>query len=235
MQLFYHPLLHQDQQQVQFSKQESQHIVKVLRKQIGDKIEVTNGKGDWFLCEIINAQPKSCGIQILEHQQHAKNHDYYLHMLVAPTKSNDRFEWFLEKATELGVDEITPILTENSERKRIKLERYEKIILDAMKQSLQFHLPKINNLTPFEDILQVEAQQKFIAHCEEQLKSDLYKAISHHKSYALLIGPEGDFSSTEIAAALQNKFQPVSLGSNRLRTETAAIAACHSFSIKNSN
>ncbi|GGE20082.1 16S rRNA (uracil(1498)-N(3))-methyltransferase [Psychroflexus salis] len=235
MQLFYHSLLNLECKQVVFSKHESQHIVKVLRKQVGDEIEVTNGLGDWFLCKITQAQPKACHIEILKHKYYPKNHNYVLHMLVAPTKSNDRFEWFLEKATEIGVDEITPILTENSERKRIKIERYEKIILSAMKQSLQFHLPKINNLTRFENALNVNSQVKYIAHCEDYLKQqDLLHAIVPHQNYAILIGPEGDFSSQEIQAALKHNFKAIRLGKNRLRTETAAIVACHTFSIKNS-
>lgn len=235
MQLFYHSDLSINQQNVPFSKLESQHIVKVLRKQVGDEIEVTNGRGDWFKCKITSTQVKHCHIEVTEHKVYPKNHDYYLHMLVAPTKSNDRFEWFLEKATEIGVDEITPILTENSERKRIKIERYQKIMLSAMKQSLQFHLPKLNNLTPFEMALGVEAKQKWIAHCyENHFKNELVKVVKPKQTYALFIGPEGDFSNNEIEKALQHQLEAVSLGKNRLRTETAAITACHSIAIKNS-
>lgn len=234
MQLFYHPDLSPLQQQVVFDAVESQHIIRVLRKKVGDEIEVTNGKGDWFNCRIIQAQSKSCKIEVIAHQAYAKHHDYHLHMLVSPTKSNDRFEWFLEKATEIGVDEITPILTENSERKRIKLDRYQKIILSAMKQSLQFHLPKLNDLTPFKDILSIEADQKWIAHCfENEKRNELFSLVKPNQTYVLFIGPEGDFSLNEIKLALQHQFEAVSLGKNRLRTETAAITACHSVAIKN--
>ncbi|GGE42286.1 16S rRNA (uracil(1498)-N(3))-methyltransferase [Psychroflexus planctonicus] len=236
MQLFFHSDLSKNQQQADFSKIESQHIVKVLRKQVGDEIEVTNGQGDWFLCKITMAQTKRCQIEVLAHKYYPKNHQYYLHMLVAPTKSNDRFEWFLEKATEIGVDEITPILTENSERKHIKIERYQKIILSAMKQSLQFHLPKLNDLTAFENILSIEADQKWIAHCyEDENRTELFRSVNPKQNYLLCIGPEGDFSLDEVKLALQHNFEAVSLGKNRLRTETAAISACHSIAIKNSN
>lgn len=234
MQLFYHPDLSPLQQSVIFDAVESQHIVRVLRKKVGEEIEVTNGNGDWFNCRITQAQNKKCQIEVIAHQAFAKQHDYYLHMLVSPTKNNDRFEWFLEKATEIGVDEITPILTENSERKRIKLERYQKIVLSAMKQSLQYHLPKLNDLTLFKDVLSIEADQKWIAHCHEDEKREaLFRKIKPNQNYVLFIGPEGDFSLNEVELALQHQFGAVSLGKNRLRTETAAISACHSVSIKN--
>jgi 16S rRNA (uracil1498-N3)-methyltransferase len=234
MQLFFHPDLSEHIQQATFPKVESQHIVRVLRKQIGDEIEVTNGRGDWFLCKISMAQTKACKIEVLNHKAYAKPHDYYLHILVAPTKSNERFEWFLEKATEIGVDEITPLLTENSERKRIKLERYQKIILSAMKQSLQFHLPKLNDLTTFKDSLSAEADQKWIAHCNEDVdRKSLFNSVQPQQKYILYIGPEGDFSVDEVNLALQHDCKAISLGKNRLRTETAAIVACHTVAIKN--
>lgn len=234
MQLFFQPDLYKNKQFADFDKVESQHIVKVLRKQVGDEIEVTNGKGDWFKCKIITTQTKRCQVEVVSHQFYPKNHDYYLHMLVAPTKSNDRFEWFLEKATEIGVDEITPILTDNSERKRIKIERYQKILLSAMKQSLQFHLPKLNHLTAFKNVLSTRADQKWIAHCYEDLaRNELFLSVQPKQTYLLCIGPEGDFSLDEVHLALQHQFEAVSLGKNRLRTETAAITACHSVAIKN--
>lgn len=236
MQLFYLPDMTKSTEQSVFSKVESQHIVKVLRKSVGDEVEVTNGKGDLFTCQITHAHYKACQIKIIAHQYFSKAHDYYLHMLVAPTKSNDRFEWFLEKATEIGVDEITPILTENAERKTVKIDRYQKIVLSAMKQSLQYHLPKLNSMTSFSEIVSLQAEQKYIAHCHAELSREaLFKQVKPHQKIILCIGPEGDFSLKEIKLALSNGFEPVSLGTTRLRTETAAITACHSVSIKNAS
>lgn len=234
MQLFYLPNINSAHPQAEFPKMESQHIVKVLRKKVGDNIKVTNGKGDVFTCQITNAHHKACKINITAHKHYSKSHNYYLHMLVAPTKSNDRFEWFLEKATEIGIDEITPILTDNAERKHIKIDRYQKIVLSAMKQSLQYHLPKINSMTPFSELLNIEGNQKYIAHCHSELyRESLFEKIKANQKIILCIGPEGDFSINEVKLAVEHGFDAVSLGANRLRTETAAITACHSVFIKN--
>ncbi|MGM0634878.1 MAG: 16S rRNA (uracil(1498)-N(3))-methyltransferase [Bacteroidota bacterium] len=234
MQLFYHPELYETNKSAVFDKDESRHIIKVLRKKTGDELHITNGKGDLFLCKIIDDNPKKCGLEVLKLVEHSPSKKHYLHLLVAPTKTNDRFEWFLEKATELGIDEITPILTQNSERKKIKLERYEKVLVSAMKQSLQYTKPALNQLTPFNEVInQLQATQKFIAHCQDDHKASFYESVDQNTSVALLIGPEGDFSSDEIIKAEKNEFKTVSLGKTRLRTETAAIAACHSFALKN--
>ncbi len=226
MQLFYNPSLDNSFKQFSFSSDESKHIVKVLRKKEADVLNITNGKGYLFEAEIIDANPKKCKAQIVSTEKTiARLHS--LHLAVAPTKMNDRFEWFLEKATEIGVTEITPILCEHSERKVIKPERLEKVLQSAMKQSLQTYLPKLNQLTSYQDFLKsANGDLKFIAHCEEEEKEELKRRLAADKDVVILIGPEGDFSNTEIQLAYTNGFVPVSLGKNRLRTETAAIYAC---------
>lgn len=233
MQLFYAPELESNAQQFTFDKEESRHISKVLRKKEGDTLYITNGKGWLFDAEIINADIKSCVVNIKDaNLEYKKN--YYLHMAVAPTKMNDRFEWFLEKATEIGIDEITPIICDHSERKTIKIERYEKILQAAMKQSLNCYIPKLNDAINFTSFLDEKREgQLFIAHCEEQEKYDLKRKIMADNKVLILIGPEGDFSLNEIKTAVDNGFTPVSLSDNRLRTETAAIVACHIVSLAN--
>lgn len=233
MQLFYSPDINSDSKQYTFSKEESKHIVKVLRKKEGDILSITNGKGYLFTVEIFIADTKKCLVQINTVEQY-KKHNYKLHIAIAPTKMNDRMEWFLEKATEIGIDEITPVFCDNSERKIIKKDRFEKIIQSAMKQSLQMQLPKLNDAISFKQFVNQEfAGQTYIAHCEEQEKTQLQSLISPNESYTILIGPEGDFSVKEIELALSNNFNPVALGNTRLRTETAGIVACHTVALKN--
>jgi 16S rRNA (uracil1498-N3)-methyltransferase len=159
---------------------------------------------------------------------------FSLHLAVAPTKMNDRYEWFLEKATEIGIEEITPIICDNSERKVVKLERFEKILQSAMKQSLQCYLPKLNQPVSYKDFVDTSfSTTKFIAHCEETDKKSLKSQLKNNDDTLILIGPEGDFSVKEIEMALAADFIPVTLGNTRLRTETAAIAACHSVAFVN--
>ncbi|MFK7834502.1 MAG: 16S rRNA (uracil(1498)-N(3))-methyltransferase [Winogradskyella sp.] len=234
MQLFYNPNISENDTHFSFDKDESKHIAKVLRKNLGDVLQITNGKGWLFTAEITRAEPKHCSVSIIAQQFKAKR-NYNLHLAVAPTKMNDRYEWFLEKATEIGIDSITPIICDHSERKVIKTERFEKIIQSAMKQSLQCYLPKLNATITFKDFINQDfTNQLFIAHCEEtdrkSLKSQLQTTAT---DYTILIGPEGDFSVKEIEMALQRDFIPVTLGKTRLRTETAAIAACHSVAFAN--
>jgi len=233
MQLFYSPDINSDSKQYTFSKEESKHIVKVLRKKESDTLSITNGEGDLFTVEIIIADTKKCIVQINTVEQ-KKGHNYKLHIAIAPTKMNDRMEWFLEKATEIGIDEITPLFCDNSERKIIKKDRFEKIIQSAMKQSLQMQLPKLNDPISFKHFVnQKFTGQTYIAHCEEQEKTQLQSLVSRNDSYTILIGPEGDFSIKEIELALNNNFKPVALGNTRLRTETAGIVACHTIALKN--
>ena len=233
MQLFYNPDLTKDSSQIKFDKDESRHIIKVLRKNNGDVLHITNGKGLLFTSSIIENHLKHCVAEITKIESKAKP-KYQLHLAVAPTKMNDRYEWFLEKATEIGVTEITPIICEHSERKRIKLERYEKIIQSALKQSLQCYLPKLNDPIDFKEFInQKFPNQKFIAHCEDFNKQSIKQVIKANKDVVILIGPEGDFSVKEIEIATKNNFIPVTLGETRLRTETAAIVACHSVVFAN--
>jgi len=233
MQLFYNPDINTNTDVFSFDKEESKHVVKVLRKKETDILHVTNGLGFLFTTEIIFASEKKCTVKIVQSEFHQPT-DFYLHLAVAPTKMNDRFEWFLEKATEIGIHEITPIVCEHSERKIIKTERFAKIIESAMKQSLQFHLPKLNEPISLKEFInQNHDGNLFIAHCEETEKRLLKESVSKNQKYTLLIGPEGDFSEKEITLALNNKYIPVSLGNTRLRTETAAVVACHSIVFAN--
>ncbi len=228
MQLFYNPSISADIQEFAFDKEESKHIIKVLRKKTGDILHVTNGLGFIFQTEIILAIETKCTVKIVQVKK-ANPRNFHLHLAVAPTKMNDRYEWFLEKATEIGVSEITPIICDHSERKQIKLDRFEKIVVSAMKQSNQYYLPKLNEAITFKELMKNEHQgQLLIAHCEETNKKLLKEIVQPQSDVTILIGPEGDFSTNEIEIALHNSFIPISLGHNRLRTETAAIVACHS-------
>lgn len=229
MQLFYNPDINIDSSEFSFDKEESKHISKVLRKKEGDILFVTNGLGNLFHSEIILASEKKCTVKITKTETQ-KPTEFYTHIAVAPTKMNERFEWFLEKSTEIGIHEITPIICDHSERKLIKTERFDKIIQSAMKQSNQFYLPKLNEPISFKDFINKKNDGVLcIAHCEETNKT-LLKEIARPKTkHTILIGPEGDFSTKEIELALKNDYIPISLGNTRLRTETAALVACHSI------
>ena len=233
MQLFYNPNILEGTVEISFSKEESRHIVKVLRKNVGDILYITNGFGWLFTSEIINADIKKCIVKVLSKEQKLKR-NYKLHLAVAPTKMNDRYEWFLEKATEIGIDSITPIICDHSERKIVKKERFKKIIESAMKQSLRCYLPVLKEATTFKNYIKKDFKgQLFIAHCEETDRKSLKSLIEHNQEVTIIIGPEGDFSIKEITQALQIGFKPVTLGETRLRTETAAIVACHSIAFSN--
>ncbi|MFV8225776.1 16S rRNA (uracil(1498)-N(3))-methyltransferase [Christiangramia aquimixticola] len=234
MQLFYNPEISDSDKRVIFSRDESRHIVKVLRKTEGDLLQITNGKGILYNAEIIQADVKQCIVKINSSEVQPPP-PYYLHMLVAPTKMNDRFEWFLEKAMEIGVQEITPVICDHSERKVVKLNRFERVLQSAMKQSLHFRMPKLNEPASFMDLIKSDFKgDKFIAHCEEgEEKAYLQNKITPGEQVQILIGPEGDFSLKEIEIALKANWTPVSLGDSRLRTETAAIVACHTVALIN--
>jgi 16S rRNA (uracil1498-N3)-methyltransferase len=233
MQLFYTPEINTKSIEFSFDKEESKHIIKVLRKKEGDILHVTNGLGSLFTTEIILASEKKCTVKINSTEKQEET-GFYIHLAVAPTKMNERYEWFLEKATEIGIHEITPIICDHSERTVIKTERFDKIIQSAMKQSNQYFLPKLNEPVSFKNFISKNHEgNTYIAHCEESNKKLLKEVVQPNQKYTLLIGPEGDFSSKEINLALENNFTPVSLGNTRLRTETAAIVACHSFTYIN--
>jgi 16S rRNA (uracil1498-N3)-methyltransferase len=233
MQLFYNSSITETDKSFVFDKEESKHIIKVLRKKEGDILMVTNGLGFCFKTIIALASDSKCTITVLSLEK-KETPKYRLHLAVAPTKMNERYEWFLEKATEIGIHEITPIICEHSERKIIKTDRFQKIIESAMKQSLHFFIPKLNEPITYKEFLKKEFNgQKFIAHCEETDKKSLKSVVKMERDILILIGPEGDFSVKEIQMALDNTFIPVSLGNTRLRTETAAIVACHSVNFIN--
>jgi len=228
MQLFYNPNIDETTETFYFDKEESKHIIKVLRKKDSDILFVTNGSGYLFETEITLASDSKCTVRVISFEKKPAP-KFHLHLAVAPTKMNDRYEWFLEKATEIGISEITPIICDRSERKVIKNDRFDKIILTAMKQSNELYLPKLNEAITFKEFLKRKNEGlQLIAHCEETNKKTLKSVLKPNESVTLLIGPEGDFTEKEIALALENKYAAVSLGNTRLRTETAAIVACHS-------
>ncbi|MXN90646.1 16S rRNA (uracil(1498)-N(3))-methyltransferase [Flavobacterium sp. Sd200] len=235
MQLFYNPDINPGAASFLFDKEESRHIVKVLRKKEGDSVHITNGKGYLFSSEIIFANEKKCEVKITD-EQFFEAIPYSLHLAVAPTKLNDRYEWFLEKAVEIGITEITPIICDHSERTVFKADRFEKILQSAMKQSLQYYMPVLHEPTPFSTFVSNQKTgQLFIAHCEETDKKLLKHVLQPQQQVTILIGPEGDFSNKEITQALSLNYVPVSLGNTRLRTETAAIVAGHSVAFINEN
>ncbi len=233
MQLFYSESLTADSTNYTLPKDESKHVIRVLRKSLGDSIRLTNGQGFLFNAIIEDVNPNKCRLSIISHS-YQDPREYSLHLAVAPTKLNDRYEWFLEKATEIGITEITPLVCDHSERKVIKEDRYLKIMQSAMKQSLHYHLPTLNAITSFKDFITgLDAQNSFIAHCEESDKKSIKTVLKPNTSYTILIGPEGDFSLDEISFALSSGIQPITLGNTRLRTETAAIVACQSVAFIN--
>ena len=234
MQLFYNPDIDKDTTQITFDKIESRHIVKVLRKKEGDTVYITNGKGRLFVSKINIASDKKCLASIFKTEEKPIQREYRLHVAIAPTKNIERFEWFLEKATEIGIDEITPIITQNSERKVIKKERLEKIIQAAMKQSLKYHLPVLNDPIPFNKFLNQRFDQNiYLAHCYEDEKKLMKEVIEPKESVTILIGPEGDFSKEEVSNSLNANCKPISLGEARLRTETAALVAVQNVAFIN--
>ena len=232
MQLFYVPEVIGTE--VFFDETESKHAVRVLRLSNGTQVQIIDGKGGLYVAEITDANPKKCRLSILESTQEFGKKDFRLHIAIAPTKSIDRFEWFLEKATEIGIDEITPLLTEHSERKNIKPERLEKILVSAMKQSLKAYLPKLNGITRFSEfVANAKTENRYIAHCYDNEKPHLKNILEKGKDLLVLIGPEGDFSIEEVETVKENGFQEISLGAARLRTETAGIVACHICNLAN--
>ena len=214
--------------------EESVHCIKVLRLKKGDTVYLTDGNGGLFKTNIVIDHPKKCILQVIESKKEVGKKDFNIHLAVAPTKNINRFEWFLEKATEIGIDDITPLLCAHSERKIIKPERLNKVITAAMKQSLKTYHPKLSEMISFEKFIQTAvADQKCIAFCSDIYKDHLKDRYSKGKSAIVLIGPEGDFSPEEVKAAIENGYHPVSLGPSRLRTETAAVVACHTVNLVN--
>ncbi|MGL4363714.1 MAG: 16S rRNA (uracil(1498)-N(3))-methyltransferase [Bacteroidales bacterium] len=233
MHLFYIPSI-KNASNYTLSENESKHCVRVLRLGIGDGIHLADGKGNLYAATIVNAHDKHCEVKIDSIQEAFEKRPYYLHLAVAPTKNIERYEWFLEKATEIGIDEITPIICQHSERRQVKCERLEKVIIAAAKQSLKAYLPILNPAILFDEfIIQEFSEKKCIAHCAIGDKVSLQHHVVAKEAVLLMIGAEGDFSALEIDRARQHKFTEVSLGNARLRTETAAVVAACTLAMKN--
>ncbi len=218
------------------SEEESRHAVKVLRLVEGDTLHITDGKGTLYRCEVASAHHKHCLVRVVEQWNDYEKMPYNLVMAVAPTKNIDRYEWFLEKATEIGVAEFIPLISDHSERRTIKHEREEKVITSAVKQSLKAYHPHLADITSFEEVVAREfSGRKFIAHCGEAIGEKRYLASTLRKceDALILIGPEGDFSPEEVALAVKMGFEEITLGTQRFRTETAAVVAVEMVSVVN--
>lgn len=215
-------------------EEEAQHCTRVLRLGVGDEITLTDGKGKFYKAEITVAGNKRCLVTVKETVFQEPLRPCHLHIAMAPTKNMDRNEWFAEKATEIGLDELTFLNCRFSERRVIKNERIEKILVSAIKQSLKARLPRLNGMTDFSTFITQDFKgQKFIAHCYEGEKPLLKDVLKPGEDAVVLIGPEGDFSEEEVEKAVEYGFMPISLGKSRLRTETAALVACHTINLLN--
>ena len=235
MQLFYAPDI--TPPIYTLNEEESKHCVRVLRLTIGDELHITDGKGNLHLCRIIEAHQHHCTVEIVNTQSEYEKMPYSLTMAVAPTKNIERYEWFLEKATEVGVTRFVPIECNHSERRIVKRDRQMRVITSAVKQSLKAYHPTLDELTPLRKLISEPFEgQKFIAHCSEIGKQRQYlpSIIKKNENILILIGPEGDFSPEEINFAFENGFEPISLGNQRLRTETAALTATIMTAVANS-
>lgn len=232
MQLFYEPNI---LTQPFLNEEDSKHCVKVLRNKIGDTINLVDGKGNWVTAKIVNTNFKNLKLDLQTTVNEYNKVDYYIHIAIAPTKNTDRLEWFLEKAVEIGVDEITFLQTNKSERKELKLNRLEKIAIAAMKQSKKAYLPKINPLIKLPEFLKEDLSnlQKFVAFVDNTNIEFLHNLANKSGKYLVLIGPEGDFSKDEIEVLKKKEFQCISLGKSVLRTETAGIYVCNVLNMIN--
>ncbi len=231
--LFYCPDINSDQYRL--PDEEARHAVQVLRLNVGDMVQLIDGKGGLYQAELFEVGKKWCSVQILSKKEQYGKRNFSVHLAVALTKHTDRFEWFIEKATELGIEQISPILCDFSERKQLKSERSRAIAISAIKQSYKAYLPDISELMPLSTFLQKSnfQGQKFIAHCYEGEKPHLKNLCQKAENVLVLIGPEGDFSHKEIELAKRFGFLEISLSPARLRTETAALAACHIINLAN--
>lgn len=216
-------------------ERESRHTVKVLRMRKGEPVQLIDGKGGLFEGRISTDDPKKCRIEILGVRRPFGKRDYRLHIAISPLKNPDRFEWFIEKSVEIGIDEITPLICRHTEKKAVKTERLENIIISAAKQSLKAQLPVLNEPVEFSNLPGKEtACKRLIATCSDELpRKSIHEAVSRSENVLILIGPEGDFAAKELKKARDEGFIPVHLGNSRLRTETAGLAACHSVYLIN--
>lgn len=232
MHLFYTPEI--SAEYFTLNEEESKHCIKVLRLQNGDEVSLVDGRGGFFTASILDPHPKRTLLKIIGTTREYGKRNHYLHIAIAPTKNIERTEWFVEKATEIGVDEISLIISDRSERKEVKPERLRKVITSAVKQSIKAYHPVLNDPVPFQKFIKGEHQvQKYIAHCMDGQKKSLKEEVSLHSEYLIMIGPEGDFSAPEVEAALKSGFTAVTLGESRLRTETAALEACFEINFLN--
>jgi len=233
MHIFYTPDITQNTYTL--NEEESKHCVRVLRLPVGSLVNLVDGKGGFYTAEITSDNPKKVSLAVLNVEEAYQKRNHYLHIAVAPTKNIDRIEWFLEKATELGIDEITPIISDRSERRIVKEDRLNKVITAAVKQSIKAYHPKLNDAISYDSFLKIPFDgDKLIAHCidnvEKKYISDL---VRPRERYLILIGPEGDFTPDEVNLALNKGFKALTLGQNRLRTETAALATCFEINYLN--
>lgn len=206
---------------------ESWHCCKVLRKKAGDKVSLIDGKGVYAEGILDLVSEKSCTVQLTMKPILKAKRNYHLHLAIAPTKQIDRIEWMLEKAVEIGLDEISFIQCKNSERVNLKIDRIQKIVESATKQSLQAYLPKVNDLLSFEAFVkQNNTQQKFLAHCHQSSKTAIHSIQFINHNSLVMIGPEGDFTDEEVILANKQQIMAIDLGENRLRTETAGLYVC---------
>lgn len=232
MHLFYEPNI---LTQPYLNEDDSKHAVKVLRHKVGDLLNLVDGKGNWVTAKIVNTNFANLKLDIQTTVNEYNKVDYYIHIAIAPTKNTDRLEWFLEKAVEIGVDEITFLQTNKSERKELKLNRLEKIAIAAMKQSKKAYLPKINPLIKLPEFLKQDLGnlQKFVAFVDNTNIEYIHNLANKTGQYLVLIGPEGDFSKDEIDVLKKKEFQCISLGKSVLRTETAGIYVCNVLNMIN--
>ncbi len=230
MHLFYTPDINKSNE---LPEEEAAHALRVLRLGVGDELTLTDGMGNLHQATISAATNKRCQVAIQNSTPWQKPWNGYIHIAMAPTKNLDRIEWFAEKATEIGLDELTFLNCRYSERRVIKTERIDKILVSAMKQSLKAVKPKLNDMTEFQKFVRLPFDgDKYIAHCNEGERRHLKDITDYSNRTLVLIGPEGDFSIEEVALALENGFKPISLGESRLRTETAALVATHIINLK---
>ncbi|MDR3694041.1 16S rRNA (uracil(1498)-N(3))-methyltransferase [Mucilaginibacter sp.] len=234
MHLFYTPDIDPSNQQYFLNEEESKHCARVLRLEKGAELQLIDGKGGLYTATILDPHPKRTLLQIIAIINNFNKRNHYLHIAIAPTKNIERVEWFLEKATEIGIDEISFIICKRSERKDIKLDRLNKVVTSAVKQSLKAYHPLLNEPVSLNKLLSRPFEgQKFVAHCEKTLKTNISAQFRAGDRYLILIGPEGDFTPEEINEALQNGFKAITLGESRLRTETAALEACFEVNFLN--
>lgn len=230
MHIFYTPQIANGQ--CTMSEEESKHCIKVLRLVPGDKVQLIDGVGGYHTAEIADPNPKRCTLTITNTINNYEQRPYRIHIAIAPTKNIDRTEWFVEKAVEIGIDEITMLVSQHSERRNVNIDRIDKIIVSAMKQSVKAYKPILNDATPFSDFVKKEhTGRKMIAHCIDSEKHPLKSMVDETSEYTVLIGPEGDFSPEEVALATSNGYSCIDLGPYRLRTETAALVACHTINL----